>query len=92
MSSFHSGAVKSTDLESQSGLNSEPQSLKTLSYLAYVKHIGYTGPHPAQTCKCGCTINGIHTYKPHFRVRDVSKMNLGQFELANQSNWNQRQK
>ena len=85
MSSNNSG--EATDLESRSGPNTEPHSLRTLSYLANAKLIGYKGPQVAQTCKCGCTINGIHTYKPHFRVRDESKMNLGQFELANQSNW-----
>ena len=58
MSSTNSG--EATDMEYRSGPITEPQSLKTLSYLAYVKHIGYNGPYLAQTCNCGCTINGIH--------------------------------
>ena len=48
-------------------------SLKTLAYLAWVGWPKPKEPSPkediAQTCECGCIVDGIGMPKPHFRVR-----------------------
>ena len=70
-----------SSLNNTTGTENRPQyehtrvhSLKTLAYLAWV---GWPRPQEQKVdtsihnCSCGFIINGFHTNKPHFRVRNT---------------------